>query len=156
MVEGSHPRCDGPSKLTGAPGQQVKKTGAREGMKRGQVYREAQGGYRCWFSLIVTLLVSVACASGQEAGSGTTPQANQTTPPEQAVKTNPDAKTEVSTKDTNTTFKLRVNLVQVRVVVRDENGKPVENLKRDDFQVYDQGKPQVISTFGIETAQSRR
>lgn len=129
-------------------------------MRRGQVYREAQGGYGCWFSLIVTLLVWVACASGQEAGSSATPQAdqraNQTTPPEQAAKTNPDAKTEVSTKDTNTTFKLRVNLVQVRVVVRDENGKPVENLKRDDFQVYDQGKPQVISTFGIETPASRR
>ena len=129
-------------------------------MKRGQVYREAQGGYRCWFSLFVTLLVWVACASGQEAGSSATPQtdqkANQTAPPGQAARTNPDAKTEVSTKDTNTTFKLRVNLVQVRVVVRDENGKPVENLKRDDFQVYDQGKPQVISTFGIETPESRR
>ena len=129
-------------------------------MRRGQVYREAQGGYRCWFSLIVTLLVWVACASGQEAGSSATTQAdqksNQTSPPEQAAKTNPDAKTEVSTKDTNTTFKLRVNLVQVRVVVRDENGKPVENLKREDFQVYDQGKLQVISTFGIETPESRR
>ena len=129
-------------------------------MKRGQVYRKGQGGYRCCLSLIVTLLVWVACANGQEAGSSATPQAdqksNQPSPPEQTAKASPDTKTEVSTKDTVTTFKLRVNLVQVRVVVRDEKGKPVENLKRDDFQVYDQGKPQVISTFGIETPQSRR
>jgi len=129
-------------------------------MKRGQVYRKGQGGYRCCLSLIVTLLVWVACANGQEAGSSATPQAdqksNQPSPPEQTAKASPDTKTEVSTKDTVTTFKLRVNLVQVRVVVRDEKGKPVENLKREDFQVYDQGKPQVISTFGIETPESRK
>ena len=129
-------------------------------MKRGQVYRKGQGGYRCCLSLIVTLLVWVACANGQEAGSSATPQAdqksNQPSPPEQTAKASPDTKTEVSTKDTVTTFKLRVNLVQVRVVVRDEKGKPVENLKREDFQAYDQGKPQVISTFGIETPESRK
>jgi VWFA-related protein len=129
-------------------------------MRRGQVYREAQGSRRCWLSPVATLLVWVACASGQEAGSSAAPQAdqktNQTNPPPPAAKANPDAKTEVATRDTNTTFRLRVNLVQVRVVVRDENGKPVENLKREDFQVFDQGKPQVISTFGIETPESRR
>ena len=122
-------------------------------MRRAQVYREAQSGYRYWFSLIAMILfVWAACARAQEAGSGATPQSDQKTDPTKP----PDTKTEVATKDTNTTFKLRVNLVQVRVVVRDENGKPVEHLSREDFQIYDQGKPQVISTFGTETPESRR
>src|SRR5271170_6623306 len=67
-----------------------------------------------------------------------------------------DNKQEVSMQDTGATFKVRVNLVQVRVVVRDSNDKTVENLKREDFLVYDQGKLQTVSSFGVETASSRR
>src|SRR5712664_2916780 len=37
---------------------------------------------------------------------------------------------EVSSHDTPTTFKVRVNLVLVRVVVRDSQGKIVSNLKK--------------------------
>ncbi len=67
-----------------------------------------------------------------------------------------DPKQEVSTMDTGTTFKLRVNLVQVHVIVRDDKGKPVGNLTRSDFQLFDNNKLQSISTFGTETAQSRK
>src|SRR5208337_707485 len=65
-------------------------------------------------------------------------------------------KQEVSMQDTGTTFKLRVNLVQVHVIVRDGKGNPVENLTRDDFQLFDNGKVQPITTFGIETTKSRK
>lgn len=58
---------------------------------------------------------------------------------------------EVVTRDTGTTFKVRVNLVLVRVVVRDEHGKIVDNLKKEDFQLFDNRKPQAISTFAVET-----
>jgi VWFA-related protein len=57
--------------------------------------------------------------------------------------------------ETGTTIKLRVNLVQVRVVVRDSKGNPVPALTREDFQVSDNGKPQVISNFSVETRESR-
>jgi VWFA-related protein len=67
-----------------------------------------------------------------------------------------ESKQEVSMQDTGATFKVRVNLVQVRVVVRDSNDKTVENLKREDFLIYDQGKLQTISSFGVETASTRR
>ena len=40
-----------------------------------------------------------------------------------------------------------VNLIEVPVVVRDEKGRPVLNLKADDFKIYDDGKPQTISRF---------
>src|SRR5579862_4147154 len=61
---------------------------------------------------------------------------------------------EVSSQDTGTTFKVRVNLVLDRVVVRDGNGKIVSNLNKDDFQLFDNRKPQTISTFSVETPQS--
>jgi VWFA-related protein len=67
-----------------------------------------------------------------------------------------EPKQEVSMQDTGTTFKLRVNLVQVHVIVRDSNRNPVTNLTKDDFQLFDNGKLQPISTFGIETAKSRQ
>lgn len=48
-----------------------------------------------------------------------------------------------------------MNLVLVRVVVRDQRGKVVENLHRDDFALADERKPQVISFFSVETPASR-
>src|SRR2546421_11284109 len=62
---------------------------------------------------------------------------------------------EVSSHDTPTTFKVRVNLVLVRVVVRDSQGKVVSNLKKEDFQLYDNRKLQTISSFSVETPETR-
>jgi VWFA-related protein len=41
--------------------------------------------------------------------------------------------------------------VLVRVVVRDAQGNVVPNLKKEDFALADNRKPQVISTFSVET-----
>src|SRR6266478_5840642 len=62
---------------------------------------------------------------------------------------------EVSSHDTPATFKVRVNLVLVRVVVRDSQGKIVSNLKKEDFQLYDNRKLQTISSFSVETPETR-
>ena len=43
----------------------------------------------------------------------------------------------------------------MRVVVRDSNGNAVASLKKEDFRLLDGGKPQTISTFTIETPESR-
>jgi VWFA-related protein len=61
---------------------------------------------------------------------------------------------EVSSRDTAPTFKVRVNLVLVRVVVRDQQGKVVPNLHKEDFQLSDNRKVQTISTFSVETPES--
>jgi VWFA-related protein len=42
--------------------------------------------------------------------------------------------------------------VEVNVVVRDAKGNPISGLKREDFEVYDQGKQQKISLFSAELA----
>ena len=62
---------------------------------------------------------------------------------------------EVSSHDTPTTFKVRVNLVLVHVVVRDSKGKIVTNLKKEDFQLFDNKKLQTISSFNVETPEAR-
>ncbi len=51
-------------------------------------------------------------------------------------------------------FKLQVrsNLVVVRVVVRDAQGKPVEGLKKEDFHLFDKGKEQAITQFEVESS----
>jgi VWFA-related protein len=72
--------------------------------------------------------------------------------PSQKPPTNENA--EVSSRDTPATFKVRVNLVLARVVVRDALGNVVGNLRKEDFQLFDSGKPQVISAFSVETPQS--
>lgn len=66
-----------------------------------------------------------------------------------------DNSAEVSTRDNPATFKVRVNLVLVRVVVRDDKGKVVGNLKKEDFQLFDDHKPQAITSFTVETPEAR-
>jgi VWFA-related protein len=59
---------------------------------------------------------------------------------------------EVNLRDEPATFRERVNLVMVPVVVRDKNGRPIGDLKKEDFQLLDGGKPRVISRFSVEKA----
>ena len=61
---------------------------------------------------------------------------------------------EISSEETPVTFSSRVNLVSVPVVVRDRNGRAVGNLQKDDFQLFDKGKLQVITKFSIENSES--
>jgi VWFA-related protein len=82
---------------------------------------------------------------------GTPTTAQQAASPAQSDKSVP----EISTEDTATTFKVKVNLVEVRVVVRDAQGNAVGNLKQEDFQLLDNGKTQVISRFSVERAATK-
>jgi Ca-activated chloride channel family protein len=49
------------------------------------------------------------------------------------------------------TFKVDVKLVNVFVSVADPNGAPVAGLKKDDFQLLEDGQPQKIAVFGRES-----
>src|SRR5262249_12937504 len=101
--------------------------------------------------------VSLAALLGVCLQAQTPPQtsdaAKPAVPPQDAAKPSqaPANTQETVVRDTPTTFKVRVNLVLVRVVVRDSEGKPVANLKKEDFFLTDNRKAQVISTFSAET-----
>ncbi len=52
------------------------------------------------------------------------------------------------------TFKVNSDLVLVNVVVRDKSGNLVRDLKRDDFTLLEDGKPQRVVSFDIEKPDS--
>jgi VWFA-related protein len=56
--------------------------------------------------------------------------------------------------DDTATFKVTVNLVLVRVVVRDSYGHAVGNVRSENFEVFADGKPQTIRYFAIDHAPS--
>ena len=107
------------------------------------------------FFLSFTLLVffSATVLKGQ-APAGSAAPAKTEPAAASSTSTAGGTSSEVSTRDTPTTFRVRVNLVLVRVLVRDAQGKIVSNLRKEDFQLSDNRKPQVISTFSIETPES--
>src|SRR5436853_7357155 len=53
-------------------------------------------------------------------------------------------------QDDRDQLRLRADLVQVRAVVTDKRGQPVGNLTKDDFEVLEDSRPQVISFFSAE------
>ncbi len=50
-----------------------------------------------------------------------------------------------------TTFKVDVKLVNVFATVVDQHGAPVSSLKKDDFQIFENGRPQQIANFDRES-----
>lgn len=79
----------------------------------------------------------------------------QTPPPPETTQSPKPPAAEMSQKDEPALFKARVNLVAVPVVVRDRQGKAVGTLTKDDFQLFDRGKPQFIARFSVEKAGAR-
>ena len=114
---------------------------------------------KCVFLLWVWAGVSASARAQTPTPPPEAPSATVTVQPPaepakpQAPASNDNA--EVSSRDTAPTFKVRVNLVLVRVVVRDQQGHVVPDLKKEDFQLTDNRKPQTISTFSVETPASR-
>ena len=72
----------------------------------------------------------------------------------QAIAGQASGEKEIATQDVQSTFKLQVqrNMVLVRVVVRDSNGRPVPNLRKEDFRLWDSGKRQEIDQFSVESS----
>jgi len=111
-----------------------------------------------WLILLGGTLAAFGLPIADTPAQSATAQAPQAPPADtsqNAPKT--DAKNtndEIVAHDSPATFKVRVNLVLVRVVVRDNNGEVVTNLKKEDFQLADDRKPQIISSFSVETPAS--
>jgi VWFA-related protein len=88
--------------------------------------------------------VSAPAATGTSATPTQSASASASTPAQ-----------EISSRDEVTTFKVKVNLVLVRAVVRDAKGKAVGNLHKEDFELLDNKKPQTITQFVMEQPGSK-
>lgn len=94
-------------------------------------------------------LLSAGAQAQTPSNPSQPPQSDTSQPAEkQGAKTQGD---EIVSHDSPATFKVRVNFVSVRAVVRDSNGKVITDLKKEDFQLADNRKLQVISNFSVET-----
>src|ERR1035441_971845 len=93
------------------------------------------------------LCFSPVCAAGQ---------ARRSAPPSRPIEPM-DNPSKAATFDTQPTvraedearveFKTDVVLIQVPVVVADKSGNHVRDLKKDDFEVWENGKEQKVTTF---------
>jgi VWFA-related protein len=111
-------------------------------------------GLRVFFlASLPSLVVLPLCAQAPPAPDNSTAKPTEPLKPSSNDSQSPSA-SEVVTRDSSTSFKVRVNVVLVRVVVRDQKGKAIDNLKKEDFQLFDNRKPQTISTFSLETPAS--
>jgi VWFA-related protein len=103
------------------------------------------------FNLLSCFLLCVAsfsvCPPQALAQDGSQPTPAPGSPPQSETKQTTE---ELTSRDQPTTFKVNVKLVVVRAVVRDSQGHAVGNLHKEDFQVFDKGKPQVITQFEVE------
>jgi hypothetical protein len=48
------------------------------------------------------------------------------------------------------TFKTNTNLVIVNVAIKDKSGKAIEDLKKDQFTLLEDGKPQQIAVIELQ------
>ena len=102
--------------------------------------------YRLQVSFFVLLSLFVLVGHSQ-AQSTSGQQKDEPSAPAAATTTDVP---EISSQEQTTSFQVKVNLVEVRVVVRDKQGRAVDNLKQDDFVLLDNKKPQTITRFAIE------
>jgi Ca-activated chloride channel family protein len=102
-----------------------------------------------FLSMIMTAAVSHAQVPKPPwASGGTSPAKSAST---DSSKTNDSTSTNAS-QNAGATLKVDVKLVNVFVTVTDEHGAPVAGLKRENFALLEDGKPQTISVFDKESA----
>ena len=56
----------------------------------------------------------------------------------------------------DTVIRINVNLVQVDAVVMDSKDRPVTDLKKEDFEILQDGKPQAVNNFSFITTATTR
>src|ERR1041385_9025069 len=52
--------------------------------------------------------------------------------------------------DQDEPVRLRTELIEVQVVVTDKQGRVIEDLKKEDFELLEQGRPQEVTFFSLE------
>jgi VWFA-related protein len=102
--------------------------------------------------LLLPLSFGPAGLRAQSPSDNNSPEASSSTRAPAPQPSSPaDSTQEINTRDAATPFSVRVNLVPIRVVVRDAKGHAVAGLRQEDFQIFEDHKPQLIAHFSVET-----
>src|SRR5438045_9362716 len=78
-------------------------------------------------------------------------QQNAAPPPAQGQQPASSSQKSPDSQEPTTTLKVNVNVVQLFFNVKEKHGGLVPNLKKDDFEIYEDGKPQAIKYFTAES-----
>ena len=92
---------------------------------------------------VVCLVLSCCLCVGEQ----------QSNPPAQPSDSQDQQSQQQSGDDNLQTFKAQVNVVNLFFNVKDKHGMLIPNLTKDDFQVFEDGKPQTIKYFSTESQQ---
>jgi len=93
--------------------------------------------------------------AGQEQGPGPQPDVGETVlvpKKTQPAPVQPEKKPEKINPNEVYTLSTTTSLVNVDVMVVDNNGSPLQNLEKKNFQVFDDGVPQAVTNFGTGEA----
>ncbi len=96
----------------------------------------------------------ILAQSSQNSGTPSSPPARPAPAPSSQIQSPTGDAPEMKAHDAPVPLRVRVNLVPIRVVVRDQQGRAVASLHKEDFQLFQDGKPQEISNFAVETLNS--
>ena len=88
---------------------------------------------------------TLAALSGGLLAAQQQPAPQASAPPPQAQQ--PAQQTPV--EQPPVTFRVEVNYVEVDALVTDADGKPITNLTKDDFELFEDGKKQDVATFAL-------
>jgi len=104
------------------------------------------------FSVSCSRILSLLCLVGLSAMTSLTfaQQASGQQPPSAAGQ-NPAGQTGDQSQEPTETLKVNVNVVNLFFNVKDKHGALIPNLTKDDFQVFEDGKPQTIKYFNADS-----
>ena len=95
----------------------------------------------CLLLLAGMFNVRLVAAQGSPSAQPSSSESSSSTPPNTP---------EMTSHDAAANFKVNVRLVEVHVVVRDPQGRAIGTLQKEDFQLFDDKKPQVITKFSVQ------
>jgi VWFA-related protein len=90
-------------------------------------------------NVVLLCVLSAACA----------PVFSQNKPPEARQRDSQKASRERPGPEKEDVVRISVTLVQLDAVVTDKKGNPVTDLQKDDFEIYEDGKRQLITNFSF-------
>jgi VWFA-related protein len=111
----------------------------------------------CLLALAVWFTFAAASTDAQQsspAGSQSAQAPQQSSAASASPTESASNAAEMNTRASTVPLESHVNVVPLRVVVRDSKGQPISNLRKEDFQVFEDGKLQDISHFSVETPAS--